>query len=164
MLHFVLHILTYMLGSHILLALLMLRHFQATTPCYWWSVEGFTQLRNKSYYPPVEKWLLWSAFTLAFYAFVQARESSLLCNPLQNHDRTPKAIKNRPIQVWVIYFPSGDFHINLPNMSNELVSCSYYHQVELCDTIDITRYRDAKWVSNYSKLWYHRYRLCHTAK
>ena len=44
------------------------------------------------------------------------------------HHHIPKAIKNRPIQAWVIYFPSSDFHINLASTSHELISCSYYHQ------------------------------------
>ena len=39
-----------------------------------------------------------------------------------------------------------------------------YILIELCDTIDSTRYRDTKWVSNYSKLWYRWYRLCNIAK
>ena len=33
-----------------------------------------TQLRNSSYYPLVEKRLLWSVFTVAFYAFLRAGE------------------------------------------------------------------------------------------
>ena len=33
-----------------------------------------TQLQNSSYYSLVEKRLLWSAFTLAFYAFLRAEE------------------------------------------------------------------------------------------
>ena len=44
--------------------------------------------------------------------------------------------------LWVLYLST---HITYRTQSRQ-------YPLELCDTIDTTRYRDTKWVLNYSKL------------
>ena len=46
-------------------------------------------------------------------------------------------------------------------LPNCVCAHKYVCMLELCDTIDIPQYCYTKWVSNYSNLWYCRYRLCH---
>ena len=77
------------------------------------------------------------------------------CEGITAEQRVEIASNYNPDEVRVLHSIHTYVHICIH---------SYVRALELCDTIDITWYRDTQWVLNYSNLWHRRYRLCNLAK
>ena len=100
--------------------------------------------------------------------------SVLLCSSYSKHNlgaRQPNIVefsifykgKNHPLPCSTALVSTIKL-LNVNGPQSTQCQTHQYNQLELCDTIDTTQYRNTKWVLNYSKLWYRWYRLCNIAK